>query len=46
MDNWLPTTMEAPSTSGHFGGVTPFNVQFKFYITLFEGQIDTDALEK
>jgi hypothetical protein len=44
---WLPTTMEGPSTNSHFGGVTPFKVQFKFNIPLFEGQIDVlDALEK
>jgi hypothetical protein len=43
---WLPTAMEAPSTSGHFGGVTPFKVQVKFYIPLFESQIDVYTLEK
>jgi hypothetical protein len=52
MDNFshilrqLPTTTEAPSTSSHFGGVTPFKVQVKFDIPLFEGHIDVDALEK
>jgi hypothetical protein len=42
MDNFHPdpstTTMgEAPSTSNHFGGVTPFKVQVNFDIPLFEG---------
>jgi hypothetical protein len=38
--------VEAPSTRNHFGGVTPFKVQVKFDIPLFEGQIDAYALEK
>jgi hypothetical protein len=42
----LPTTTEAPSTSSHFGGATPFKVQVKFFIPLFEGQIDVNTLEK
>jgi hypothetical protein len=37
---------EAPSTSSHFGGVTPFKVQFSFDIPLFEGWIGVDDLEK
>jgi hypothetical protein len=37
---------EAPSTSNHFGGVTPFKVYFNFDIPLFEGHIDADYLEK
>jgi hypothetical protein len=43
---WLPTLMEAPSTGSHFRGATPFKVQVKFYIPLFEIQIDVDTLEK
>jgi hypothetical protein len=35
---WFPTTMEAPSTNSHFGGVTPFKVQVNFDIPLFEGR--------
>jgi hypothetical protein len=35
-----------PSTSSHFGDETPFKVQVKFDIPLFEGQIGVDALEK
>jgi hypothetical protein len=38
--------MEAPSTYMHFKGATPFKVQVKFDIPLFEGQIDTKDLEK
>jgi hypothetical protein len=30
----------------HFGDATPFKVQVKLYILVFEGQIDADALEK
>jgi hypothetical protein len=37
---------EEPSTSGQFEGVIPFKVQVNFYIHLFEGHIDADALEK
>jgi hypothetical protein len=33
-------------TSDHFGSTSPFKVQVNFYIPLFEGQIDADALEK
>jgi hypothetical protein len=52
MDNFtqilqrLSTMGEAPSTSNHFGGATPFKVQVNFDIPLFEGQIDAYALEK
>jgi hypothetical protein len=34
------------SSSDHFGGTSPFKVQVNFYIPIFEGQIDVDALEK
>jgi hypothetical protein len=37
---------ETSSTSNHFGGATPFKVQVNFDIPFFEGQIDSDALEK
>ena len=40
------TAASAPSTSSHFAGVTPFKVQVKYNIPLFEGKIDADALEK
>jgi hypothetical protein len=36
----------AYSSSGHFGGTSPFKVQVNFDILVFEGQIDADALEK
>jgi hypothetical protein len=36
----------AYSSSVHFGGTSPFKVQVNFYIPIFEGQIDADALEK
>jgi hypothetical protein len=34
------------SSNNHFGGTSPLRVQVKFYIPIFEGQIDVDALEK
>jgi len=36
----------ASSSSGHFGGTSPFKVQVNFDIPIFEGQIDADALDK
>jgi hypothetical protein len=41
-----PTIMKASSTNNHFRGVTPLKVHVKFDFTLFEGQIDINALEK
>ena len=35
-----------PSSSGHFGGTSPFKVQVNFDIPVFEDQIDADALDK
>jgi hypothetical protein len=34
------------SSSGHFGGTLPFKVHVNFDISIFEGQIDADALDK
>jgi hypothetical protein len=34
------------SSSVHFGGTYPFNIQVNFDIIVFEGQIDADSLEK
>jgi len=34
------------SSSGQFGGTSPFKVQVNFYIPIFEGQIYADALDK
>jgi hypothetical protein len=36
----------AYSSNCHFGGTSPFKVQVNFDILVFEGQIDTEALEK
>ena len=36
----------AYSSNNHFGSTSPFKVQVNFYIPLFEGQIDVDALDK
>ena len=52
MDNFthilrrMPTAADAPSTSSHSRGATPFKVQVNFDIPLFEGKIDANALEK
>ena len=43
---WLLATMDASTSSNHFGGATPFKVQVDFDIPVFEGQIDANALEK
>ena len=42
----LPTTTYASTSSDHFGGVAPFKIQVNFDIHVFEGQIESDALEK
>ena len=42
----LLITANAPSSSGHLGGTSPFKVQVNFDIPIFEGQIDAEALEK
>ena len=42
----LSIASSASSSSGHFGGTSPFKVQVNFDIHVFEGQIDADALEK
>ena len=42
----LPIEICASSSSGHFGSTSPFKVQLNFYIPIFEGQIDAEALEK
>ena len=41
----MPAAASASSTSSRFGDANPFKVQVKFYIPLFEGQIDVDALD-
>jgi hypothetical protein len=42
----LSTITCASSSISHFGDTTPFKVQVNFDIPVFEGWIDTDALEK
>jgi hypothetical protein len=42
----LMETVEASSTSIHFGGATLFKIQVNYYIPLFEDQIYVNALEK
>jgi hypothetical protein len=42
----LPIALGTSSSSGHFGGTSPLNVQVNFDISVFEGQIDAEALEK
>jgi hypothetical protein len=42
----LSITTSTYSSSIHFGGTSPFKVQFNFDIPIFEGQIDAYALEK
>ena len=52
MENFAHILQRLPIASGtyllrgHFGGTSPFKVQFNFDIPLFEGQIDVEALEK
>jgi hypothetical protein len=38
----LPITTDTSSSSGHFGGTSPFKVQFNFDIPIL-GQIDAEA---
>ena len=40
----LPTGSASTSNS-HFGGRTPFKVQVKFDIPIFEGQIDANVID-
>jgi hypothetical protein len=42
----LPIVSGSSSSSDHFGGTSPFKVQVNFDISIFEGQIDMDALDK
>jgi hypothetical protein len=42
----LLITIGVSSSSEQFGGTSPFKVQVNFYISVFEGKIDMDALEK
>ena len=42
----IPIASGSSSSRGHFGGTSPFKVQFNFDVPVFEGQIDAEALEK
>jgi hypothetical protein len=42
----LPTESGASSSSGHYGGTSPFKVQVNFDIPVFEGHINAESLEK
>ena len=42
----LPIAADTSSSSGHFGGTSPFKVQVNFDIPICEGQIDAGALDK
>ena len=42
----LSITTYTSSSSDQFGSTIPLKVQFNFYIPIFEGQTDGDALEK
>ena len=39
-------TGSASASSNHFGGATPFKVQVNFDIPIFDGQIDTNAVDR
>jgi len=41
-----PIEKSASSSNNHFRSTSPFKVQVNFDIPVFEGQIDTDALDK
>jgi hypothetical protein len=42
----LPIETNVYSSKNHFGSTSPFKVHFNFNILVFQGQIDTDALNK
>jgi hypothetical protein len=42
----LPIATGTSSSNDHFGGTSPFKVHINFYINVFEGQIDIEALDK
>jgi hypothetical protein len=43
---FLTIEIGTSSSSGHFGGTSPFKVQVNFDIPVFEGQIDETTLNK
>jgi hypothetical protein len=48
MDNFVQILRRLPTgdASSSSGGVSPFKVQIKFDIPIFEGQIDADVVDK
>jgi hypothetical protein len=42
---WMPIGDTSTSNS-HSGGATPFKVQVNFDISIFEGQIDADVVDR
>jgi hypothetical protein len=48
MDSFMQILQQLPTgdTSSSNGGVTPFKVQIKFDIPIFEGKIDVDVVDK
>ena len=42
---WFPTS-GASASNNHSGGTTPFKVQVKFEIPIFDGQIDADVIDR
>jgi hypothetical protein len=42
----LSIEVGSSSTRDHFGSISSFNLQVNFYIPVFEGQINAEALEK
>ena len=50
MDNFTQILQRLPTggasaSSSHSRGATPFKVQVNFYIPIFDGQIDADAID-
>jgi hypothetical protein len=48
MDSFAQTLRRLPIGDAYSsnGGIAPFKVQIKFYIPIFEGQIDADVVDK
>jgi hypothetical protein len=51
MDNFAQILQQFPNSgasasSSHSGGATPFKVQVKFEIPIFDGQIDVDVIDR
>ena len=39
-------TGDASTSSSHSGGATPFKIQVKFDIPIFDGRIDADVIDR